>query len=173
MRQVHTSPRLRVDLGELRVKCTQPCDTEGELRGLREAHTSRHDTEGSTQEPTWQVSASSAGQDRGTEAPATIPGTSRGLAALQLCRESHFEAAAEIDVPTVKAGTTAQSHAEPIDTPKPTTGHCTAFQREEIHSINQNTGTSSANQENITGLYPTAHSQGQTPQLRTTTLEIL
>jgi len=62
-----------------------------------------------------------------------IPGTSRGLVALQLHGESHFEAAAEIDTSnTMKARTTSQRHAEPVDTPKPTTGHCTALQREEI-----------------------------------------
>ena len=47
--------------------------------------------------------------------------------------ESHFETAAEIDAPnTAKARTTAQKHTEPKDTPKPTTGHRTALQREEI-----------------------------------------
>ena len=51
----------------------------------------------------------------GTEAQAMIPRTSRGLAALQLCWEGHFEAAVEIEVPnTAKAKTTAQRHAEPI-----------------------------------------------------------
>jgi len=28
---------------------------------------------------------------------------------------------------TAKARTTAQSHTEPVNTPKPTTGHCTAL----------------------------------------------
>ena len=69
---------------ELRVKRTQPCDTESELRGPREAHTSRCRRR-ITQAPTYQVSGSSTGWDRGTEAPSMIPGTSRGLAALQLC----------------------------------------------------------------------------------------
>ena len=61
-----------------------------------------------------------------------IPGTSRGLTALQLCWKSHFEAAMEIDLPnTEKARRTAQSHTEPIDIPKPTTGLYTAFQRQD------------------------------------------
>ena len=63
----------------------KPCDTEGELRGLREVHTSHGNAEGSTQAPTQQVWVSSTGRDRGIEAPAMIPGTSRGLAALQIC----------------------------------------------------------------------------------------
>ena len=33
---------------ELRVRCTQPCDTESEFRGLKEAHTSHCDAEEST-----------------------------------------------------------------------------------------------------------------------------
>ena len=45
-----------------------------------------------------KIMACSTGRDRGTEALATIPGTSRGLVAPQLDGESHFEAAAEIDV---------------------------------------------------------------------------
>ena len=61
-----------------------------------------------------------------------IPGTSRGLTALQLCWKSHFEAAMEIDLSnTGKARRTAQSHTEPIDIPKPTTGLYTAFQRQD------------------------------------------
>ena len=58
----------------------------------------------------------------------------------------------EIDVSnTDKARRTAQRHIEPIETPKPTTEHCTALQRDKNSSINQNIGTSSANQENIIG----------------------
>ena len=83
LKQAHTSPRPRVDLRS-RVKSTQPCDTESELRGLREVHTS-HCHRRITQAPTYQVLGSSTGRDRGTEAPSMIPGTSRGLAALQLC----------------------------------------------------------------------------------------
>ena len=63
-----------------------------------------------------------------------FPRTSRVLVALQFCWESHFEAAAEIDVPnTLKARTTTQRHTEPIDTPKPTyywTLHCTSERRD-------------------------------------------
>ena len=43
------APRRRGGARELGVKCTQPCDPEGEHRGLREAHTSRRNTKGPTQ----------------------------------------------------------------------------------------------------------------------------
>ena len=55
----------------------------------------------------------SAGQDWGTEAPAKIPGTSRGLAAMKICWEG-FDTAVEIDVcNTAKARRTAQRHTGP------------------------------------------------------------
>ena len=40
----------------------------------------------------------------------------------------------------------AQSHAKPIDTPKLTTGHFIALQREEIQFTHQNIDASSSNQ---------------------------
>ena len=41
---------------------------------------------------------------------------------------------------TVKARSTAQRHIKPIDTPKPTIGHCTTLQRDEIQ-LHQSTRT--------------------------------
>ena len=59
------------------------------------------------------------------------PRASRVLAAVKTCRESHFQAAAEIDMSnTAKARRTPRRHAEPIDTPKPITVHCTALRRQ-------------------------------------------
>ena len=93
----------------------KPCNTQHKLVGLREAHARL-----------W----CSAGWDPETEALAKIPGTGRGLVALKICWEGHFDMAAEIDMSkNAKARRTAQRHTEPIDTPKCTTGHSIAFQR--------------------------------------------
>ena len=45
-RQVHISLTTQREGSGGRGKCTEDHDTGGELRGLREAHTSLHDTEG-------------------------------------------------------------------------------------------------------------------------------
>jgi len=53
---------------------------------------------------------------------------------MKICWEGHFNVGVEIDMSnTAKARRTAQRHTEPIDTPKPTTEHCTALQRDKIH----------------------------------------
>ena len=70
---------------------------------------------------------------------------------MKICWEGHFNVCVEIDMSnTAKARRTAQRHTEPIDTPKPTTGHWIALQRDEIQLHQPETGTISPNQENIT-----------------------
>ena len=101
-RQVHTSPLTqRVGL-ENREKCAQALRYRGWTQGAKGSpykspryigHNKR-----STQAPTYEAFISSAGRDRGTEAPAMIPGTSRGLAAVKICWQGNFETAVEIDV---------------------------------------------------------------------------
>ena len=100
-----------------------------------------------------------------------IPRTNRGLAALQICSEGHFETAPDRDVAnTAKARRTAQRRTESVDTPKLTTGHCTALQRDEIqlqqpehkHKLPQ------LGKHHRTLIQP--HPQGRTPQPRATTL---
>ena len=62
-----------------------------------------------------------------------IPGTSTGLAAVKICWERYFEVAAEIDMSnTTKARKIIQRQSEPTDTSKPTPGHYTALQGDEI-----------------------------------------
>ena len=63
-----------------------------------------------------------------------IPGTSLVSCCLQSRTESDtFEATQQQQQQhATKARSTAQRHTEPIDTPKPTRGHCTALQREKI-----------------------------------------
>ena len=77
----------------------------------------------------------------------------------------------ETDRPnTAKAGTTAQRRTETLDTPKPTTGHCIALQRDEIqlHQPEHRHKLPQPGKHHRTLTEP--HPQGQTPQPRTTTL---
>ena len=100
--------------------------------GPRAAHTRGHDTEGSAQAPTYKFLPAAQGGTR-KEALAMIPRASRVLAALRIRWEGHSEAEVDIDAPnTPKARTTAERHTKPMDTPKSTTGRCTALQRDEI-----------------------------------------
>lgn len=86
------------------------------------------------------------------ETPVMIPGTSRGLAAVMIYQEGHFEAATEIDVSnTAKARRTAQRHPEPIDSPNLLLDTPLPFRETRSSFINQNTATNFPNQESITG----------------------
>ena len=62
----------------------------------------------------------------------------------------------------------AQSHNKPLDTPKLTTGHFFAFQREEIQLHYQNTDTSCYNQQTLTSHWSNPTLREKTPQLRGT-----
>ena len=62
----------------------------------------------------------------------------------------------------------AQTHTKPIDTPKLTTGHFIALQREELQFTQQKTGTSSPNQETLTSRWSNPTHREQTLQLRGT-----
>jgi len=76
----------------------------------------------------------------------------------------------EIGAPnTVKARTTAKRHTEPIDTPKATTGLCTALQSDEIqlHQPEHKHKLRQAGKYHRTLTQP--HPQRQTPQPGTTT----
>ena len=61
----------------------------------------------------------------------------------------------------------AQSHAKPIDTPKFTTGHFIALQREEIQFTHQNTDASSPNQAgNLDEPLDQPHPQGASSTIK-------
>ena len=96
-----------------------------------------------------------------------------GLAALQLRWEGHFEAAVKIDSRNTAKIRTAQRHTESTDTPKPTTEHCIALQRDELqlHQLEQRHKFHQPGKHHKTLTQP--HPQRQTPQPRTTMLKIL
>ena len=105
-----------------------------------------------------------------TEALAYIQWTSKGLAAVKIRWEGHFDTAAEIDVfNTAKVRRTAQRHTEPIDTPKPTTGHCPALQRDEIQFSHPEHRHKLPQPGKLHRKLIQTHPQGQTPQPRRTT----
>ena len=98
-----------------------------------------------------------------------IPGTSTGLAAVKICWERYFEVAAEIDMSnTTKARKIIQRQSEPIDTSKPTPGHYTALQGDEIqfHQPEYRNKLSQPGKYHRTLIQP--HPWGQTPQPRRT-----
>ena len=130
--QVCTSPTTQsVCLGS-QDKCALAPRSRGWAQGLRAAHTRGCDAEGSAQAPTYKFLPAAQGGTR-KDALAVIPRASRVLAALWICWEGHSEAEVDIDAPnTPKARTPAKRHTKPMDTPKPTTGRCTALQRDEI-----------------------------------------
>ena len=70
---------------------------------------------------------------------------------------------------TAKARRTAQRHTEPIDTPKPTTGHCAALQRDEIqlHQLEHSHKLPQPAKHHRTLIQP--HPRRQTLQPRRTT----
>ena len=90
---------------------------------------------------------------------------------MKICREVHFEVTEEIDMSNIaKARRTAQRHTKPTDTPRPTTGHATALQTDEIqlHQPEHRHKLPQPGKHHRTPSQP--HPQGQTPQPRTMTL---
>ena len=90
---------------------------------------------------------------------------------MKLCWDGQFDTVAEIDISnTAKARSTAQRHIEPIDTPKPTIGHCTTLQRDEIQlpQPEHRHKHPQPGKHNRTLIQP--HLWEQTPQPRTMTL---
>jgi len=75
---------------------------------------------------------------------------------------------------TVKDRRTAQRHTEPFDSPKPTTGHCTALQKEktQLHQPEHRYKLPQPGKHH--GTLTQHHPRGQTPQSRRTiTLRII
>ena len=72
----------------------------------------------------------------------------------------------------MKARTTSHRHREPVDTPKPTTGHSTAFQRDEIHLHHPEHRHNLCQPGKHHRSQTPSHPQEQTPQPRATILRI-
>ena len=101
----------------------------------------------------------------GTEVPEKISRTSRGLVAVKICWEGHFDNAVKIDVSNIaKAKRTVKRQVEPRDISKPTTGLCTALERDKIqlHQPEQRHKLPQPGKYHRTLIQP--HPQGQTPQ---------
>ena len=124
------------------------------------AHTSLRDADGTGREPHTSQPSKLHPAAQGGEAQAMIPGTSRRLGAVTVSGEGPFEAAAEID-----ASNTAKDrrHTEPIDTPKPTSGRCTAPRRDKI-PLHQPEHRHKLPQPGKHRTLVQPHAQGQTPQ---------
>ena len=162
----------RVDLGHW-VKCTQLCNPEGELRGLREAHTSRRDAKGlhkrlpskfrpAAQGGIGDRSASNDPRDKqGTGGTAVMLREPFWSSCGNRCtyREScnHCPKACWTHTHSKTCCWTLRCLSERED-PIPST-------RTQAQALATRKASQATN--------PTAHSQGQTPQPRTMTLKTL
>ena len=190
LKRVHTNPTTQSACPGSWKKCTQAHDTEGGPRELSQVHTSPTTQKVSLKGWGKPTQVTMRQKDAHKYLPSKFRPAAQGRTGEQKHRRwsqgqvggwwhcSYAERATlkqlwkQTCLTPRKLRKSAQRHTEPIDTPKPTTGHCTALKREEIqlHQPEHKQKLLESGKHDKTTTQP--HPQGQTPQPRTTTLRI-